>query len=52
MKPHMKKVDGMWRCAGMVFIGCFPSEYIYAAEGSGYSVRSAYMDWANKLRMA
>ena len=51
MKPHMKKVDGMWQCAGGVFIGWFPC-FIFHAAGSGHSARSAYMDWANKLRLA
>jgi hypothetical protein len=52
MKPRIVKKDGMWHCSGMIFRGCFPFEYVYHGEGSGHSVRSAYMDWANKLVMA
>jgi hypothetical protein len=52
MKPHIVKKDGIWRCAGMFKVGWFPSERILHGEGFGHSVRSAYLDWANKLVMA
>ena len=52
MKPRIVKKDGIWHCAGMVLIGWFPCERILRGSGSGVSVRSAYLDWANKLVMA